>query len=170
MAFDFFFFFVPPALKPGLQHNVQKTISSSNVKDENVLRRSEQSDTQTSHRLYAHLKLPWIICAGWSEVSSVLALQQCLDRIYESLVRRFFFFFRLLIVIMGQLNSSLLPTVTHAIKPSPLIFFFFLPTMPVNTQMEAHIHASYLQRGGEKKNNNPVYSHMPAPSTHNAIV
>lgn len=70
---------------------------------------------------------------------------------------------------MGQLNSSLLPTVTHAIKPSPLIFFFlFLPTMPVNTQMEAHIHASYLQ-GGEG-GNNLVYSHMSAPSTHNAIV
>lgn len=118
-----------------------------------MLRQSEQSDTQTSHRLYAHLKLPWIICAGWSEVSSVLALQQCLDRIYESLVQRVFFSFRLLIVIMGQLNSSLLPTVTHAIKPSPLIFFFFfLPTMPVNTQMEAHIHASYLQGGkGERK-------------------
>lgn len=73
------------------QCHVQKSISWSNVKDKNVLRPSEQPDTQTSHRLYSHLKLPWIICAGWSEVSSVLALQQCLDRIYESLVQMVFF-------------------------------------------------------------------------------
>lgn len=50
--------------------------------------------------------------AGLNEVSLVVAGQQCLDRMYESLVQTFS---KWLIVITGQLNSSLLLAVTHVL-------------------------------------------------------
>lgn len=75
----------------------------------------------------------------------------------------FFFFFKLLIVIMGQLNSSLLPTVTHAIKPSALIFFSSLPPPPCCACKQTGSRRTYAQA---TYSSGILYGHMPAPSTH----
>lgn len=63
---------------------------------------------------------------------------------------------------MGQLNSSLLPTVTHAIKPSALIFFSS-PSPPYCACKYTGSRHTYVQA---PYSSGVLYGHMPAPRTH----
>lgn len=89
----------------------------------------------------------WELRAGLNIVSLVVAVQQCLDRVNESLPWRFP---KRPILITEQFNSSLLLTVTHAIKPGSSLIH-----PAARTQIETDLHLNkvdfYKQNTRKKK-------------------
>lgn len=92
----------------------------------------------------------WELRAGLNIVSLVVAVQQCLDRVNESLPWRFP---KRPILITEQFNSSLLLTVTHAIKPGSSLIH---PAARTQIETDLHLNKVDFYKQNTRKKTNPT--------------